>query len=391
MRVLTLASEFPPAHGYGLGRYVADHTAALAAGGCEVAVACNNWDANLQSGRYDREGVEVNNAPIFMPIKGYSWVADVLQSNLLLETRALKMSRRDGEFDILQVHDWLTASAAHCLHDLLDLPLVVTIHDTVRGRNQGELNPDEQYVASMETWICQQADAVLCNSAFIHKELVEAYGVDEEKITVVGCGVDPQAFKSDTPPRLFRSVLGAADVPMIIFVGRLTAIKGPQVLLEAVPEVLRVVPEARFVFAGDGQMQQSLTQRAGQLGVAEKVRFVGHLRGTVLATLYHSADATIVPSLYEPFGMVALESVVCGTPIIASETGGLLEIMSKADCALPIPPKDSSALARAIVYLLRHPDRAAELAENGRRVALEQYGWDRVAQKTLSAYNRVVG
>ncbi len=391
MRVLTLASEFPPAHGYGLGRYVSEHSAALVAQGCEVSVACNNWDANLKSGTYQWAGVEVNNAPMFIPVHGYTWVADVLQANLLLEARAVEMARRSSKrFDLIQVHDWLTASAARSLRDLLKLPLVVMMHDTVRGRNQGQLSDEEEYIAQMEGWICEHADAVLCNSAFIRNELIEAYGVDDKKLTTVGCGINPIAFEADTPPRLFKSVLGPPDAPLIAFVGRLTSIKGPHVLLEAVPHVLKIRPDARFIFAGDGKMRQALEGRAQELQVEQNVRFVGHLRGKVLATLYHCADVTVVPSLYEPFGMVALEAMACHTPVIVSETGGLKEIVADRDCALLAPPNDAVTLARAILYLLNHPQRAAQLADNGCHVACEQYGWEEVARRTKHVYEQVV-
>lgn len=390
MRILTLATEFPPARGYGLGRYVADHTAALAAEGCEVSVACNNWDGGLQPGTYERAGVEVNNAPLFIPVKGYTWIADVLQSNVLLEARAIEMARRDGDFDLLHIHDWLSASAARSLGDLLRIPLAVTVHDTVRGRNQGRLSDEEDYVARMEEWICRHADAVLANSRFIRRELIEAYGVPEDKLSVVGCGVNPAAFESDADPRLFKSVLCPPDAPLVAFVGRLTQPKGPHLLLEAAPHVLRLQPEARFIFAGDGKMRQALEGRAAELGLQDRARFVGHLRGKVLATFYRAADMVVVPSLYEPFGMVALEAMVCGTPVIASQTGGLREIMANGDCALPAPPNDATTLARAILHLLHNPERGAQLAQRGREVATERYQWRDVAHRTLRVYEQVV-
>ena len=211
--------------------------------GCEVVVACSNWDGGLPDGIYQRDGVEVEaNSPIFMPVKGYTWVAEVLQANLLLEARAFEMADRSGGFDLIQIHDWLAASAGWSVHELLGAPLVVAMHDTVRGRNQGQLSAEEQYMAEMEAWICERADLVLTNSEFTRRELIEAYGVDADKLAVVGCGVDPAAFETDTDPRLFRSVLAPPDAPMISFVGRLTPAKGPQVLLEAVPHVPAAAP-----------------------------------------------------------------------------------------------------------------------------------------------------
>ena len=245
-------------------------------------------------------------------------------------------------------------------------------------------------MARMEAWICHHADLVLTNSQFIRRELAEAYEVPDERLSVVGCGVNPADFQTDADLRLFRHVFGVPDVPHIVFVGRLAHIKGPHLLLEAAPHVLKLYSAARFVFAGDGQMREGLEQRARDMGIAGNVEFVGHLRGKVLATLYHAADMVVVPSLYEPFGMVALEAMACGTPVVASDTGGLREIMAAGDCALPAPPNDPAALARAILHLLRERDRARELSETGRRVATERYRWADVARRTMRAYERAV-
>ncbi len=391
MHILTLATEFPPAHGYGLGRYAAEHTAALVAQGCEVAVACSNHDGQMPNGVGSRAGVEVNNAPIFMPVRGYTWVADVLQNSVQLEARAIEMARRNGGFDVLHIHDWLAASAAKSLRDLLQIPLVVTMHDTVLGRKQEELGDEEQYIAQMERWVCEQADAVLANSEFIRQELIGAYDVPEGKVSVVGCGVRPESFVTDTDIRLFKGLFGSPDQPLVAFVGRLAHMKGPHVLLEAIPHVLGLEPGVRFAFAGDGQMRHALQQRAAELDLRERARFIGYLGGKVLATFYRAADVVVVPSLYEPFGMVAAEAMVCGTPVIASDTGGLSEIMANdGECALPAPPNDPMTLARAILHLLHSPARAAQMAARGQEIAVGRYGWDDVARRTVQTYERVV-
>jgi len=388
MRVLTLATEFPPAHGYGLGRYVAEHTSALAAAGAEVAVACNNYDAATET--YEREGVEVNNTPMFVPFRGYAWIADALQSNVLLLARAMEMTSRNGDFDILHIHDWLAASAAKSLKDAYDWPLVVSIHDTSLGKNQGRLDAEERYIAEMEGWICEHAEAVLVNSEFLGRELVEAYRVPNDKIRVVGCGVSAETFETRSDPQLFKTVLCREDESLVVFVGRLARMKGPHVLLEAIPRVLGLRPETRFVFAGEGQMREGLEHRAKELGIEANVRFVGHLRGQVLATFYRAADMVVMPSLYEPFGMVALEAMVCGTPVVAADTGGLSEVVVDGDTGLKVPPNDPEALARATIHLLRSPGLGKQLAEQARLRALQQYRWEDVATRTMSVYERLV-
>ena len=114
------------------------------------------------------------------------------------------------------------------------------------------------------------------------------------------------------------------------------------------------------------------------------------LRGKVLATFYRAADVIVVPSLYEPFGMVALEAMACGTPVIASDTGGLSQIMTNGECALAAPPNDPTTLARAILHLLHNPERATQLAARGQEVVAERYRWDDVARRTMQVYERAV-
>ena len=126
------------------------------------------------------------------------------------------------------------------------------------------------------------------------------------------------------------------------------------------------------------------------LHIGSNVRFTGHLRGKVLATLYRASELVVVPSLYEPFGMVALEAIAAGRPIIASDTGGLREIMAGLEGAVPVPPNDAMALARAILQLLADPARARRLAESARTHALERFRWEDVARRTLGAYERLV-
>jgi glycogen synthase len=388
MRVLCLATEFPPAHGYGLGRYAFEHSAALAASGVEVAVACSNSDGTRDT--YEVARMQVNNAPYALPFHAYAETAEVLQAAVGLLGRGLELQRHDGGYDLLQIHDWLAASAAKALQETCPLPLVVTMHDTQRGRQPSGLSAEEQYVADMEAWVCEQAAAVTVNSEFLRRELVGAYGVPAERITVIGGGVNPASFTTDTDPALFRSIFCGPDEMLVAFVGRLTPVKGPHLLLEAIPYLIPVSPQARFVFTGDGPMREGLERRAAELGIADRVRFTGHIRGQVLATFYRAAEVVVVPSLYEPLGLVALEAMVCGTPVVVSDTGGLAEIVQHDQTGLKVPPNDPRALAAAIAQLLFNPQRARALGAAGQARVETAYRWADVAQRTREVYERVL-
>lgn len=388
MRVLCLATEFPPARGYGLARYVAAHTSALAGQGLTVDVACNNWDAGNSS--YHADGVEVNNAPYVIPFKGYDWLADVLQHNVLLLGRAIEMCRRNGPYDILQVHDWLGASAAKAIKANYRLPLVVSIHDTAVGKRFGQLDATHQYIADVERWLCGLADRVLANSEFTRNELVQAYDVPDGKIDVVFAGVSPAAFETDSDVPLFKTLFCPAGERLVAFVGRLAHEKGPHILLEAIPNVLAVRPGTHFVFAGDGAMRETLERRARELGIAQHVRFTGHLAGKVLATFYHAADVVVVPSLYEPLGMVALEAMACGRPVVATQTGGLMEIAEAGQNAVTVPPNAPRELASALAQLLFNPSAAAQIGTQARQGVMAKWRWDMVAERTVRAYEHVL-
>jgi 1,4-alpha-glucan branching enzyme len=387
VRILCLATEFPPARGYGLSRYISEQAAAMVRCGAAVDVACNNWDSERESYRWN--GVGVCNAPLRVPFDGYTWISDVLQNNVQLLARCSDMLRRNGGYDVLHVHDWLAASAAKALKANSGLPLVVSMHDTQIGKCFGELDDNARYIADMECWLLGLADRVLANSQFIKRELVEAYHVPPEKIDVVYAGVNPESFSTDANVPLFRSLFCRPEERLIAFVGRLARVKGVHVMLEAIPAVAQVCPNARFVLAGDGDMRPALEKRAHELGVAERVRFIGHIAGKVLATFLHAADMVVVPSLYEPLGMVALEAMACARPVIATETGGLKEIVQPGATGTTVPPNDPQALSQAIVQLLFNQEAAKALGEQAKEHVQREFTWDAVARRALQACEAV--
>jgi glycosyltransferase involved in cell wall biosynthesis len=388
LRVLYLATEFPPAQGYGLGRYAYEHSRALARAGVEVEVICNNFDGNAES--YEVDGVRVHNTPYVVPFSCYDWVGDVLQKKVTLLARAAQRVRSNGGFDLLQVNDWLAASAAKVLKEVYGLPLVVTMHDTQIGKTFGQPDAGGAYVAQMERWLCELADAVTANSHFLRNELISAYGVPAGKIAVTGCGVEAASFTTGGDPELFKRLFCEPGETLVAFVGRLVMNKGPHMLLEAAGRILAVCPRTRFAFVGEGPARPDLERRTQELGLAGRVAFYGHLRGAVLSTFYHAADVVVVPSLYEPLGLVALEAMAAGTPVVASATGGLAEIVEDGHTGLLVPPNDAQALAAAVVRLQFDPHLRSCLAESGPESTRQGFTWDRVAKATCEVYRAML-
>jgi glycosyltransferase involved in cell wall biosynthesis len=388
MRILCIATEFPPAQGYGLGRYTFEHCAALVAEGLHVDVACNNYDSEREHSIV--AGMEVSNTPYMLPFEAYCDVAGILQGNVSLLGRGIEMCRRNGGYDLLQINDWLAASAAKALKEIYDLPVVVTMHDTELGKSFYEPQGHQQYIVEAERWVCEIADAVTTNSEFIARELVEGYQVPPEKIAITGCGVNAESFPSRADAGLFKTLFCGPGEQLVAFVGRLAQIKGPHILLEAIPLLAPVCPQARFVFAGDGQMRAGLERRAEELGIADRVRFVGHLRGQVLTTFYRAADLLVVPSLYEPLGMVALEGMVCGTPVIASDTGGLASVVEHGVSGIKATPNDPRSLAGAVARVLLNPSAAQAFGQAGQARAERHFRWSDVAKRSIAVYERVL-
>jgi len=388
VKILVLATEYPPAKGFGIGRYISEHSAALSRLGHDVHVVTNN----VRQGRdtWTDKGVRVYGASGHLDTKPYSRTSAVLQANQELLGRGLSVVAEHGPFDVLLVHDWLGALAGKALREAHCVPTVLTMHETEVGRTFGQPNAEQQYVAEVEKWACAVFESVVCCSEFIKDELIRFCDVPASKITVIPCGVSEATMGTDARIDLFRSMFAEEDEKLAVFVGRLTTAKGPTVLLEAIPKVLAVYPKIKFAIAGNGDQMEAVQSRVAELGLGERVILTDYIAGKVLATLYHAADMLVVPSLYEPFGMVALEGMVTGTPVIVSDTGGLAETVDHDVTGLRVTPNDPNALAAAIVRLCYSPDLALQLAENGYRCAVERYPWTRVASETEAAYQRVV-
>jgi glycogen(starch) synthase len=354
MRVLYWATEYPPIRGYGLARYAWEHSQALARAGVQVEVVCDNF--NDEWSRCDYPGLAINNVPYRVPFDCYGWVGGILHNAVGMFTRAAECVARRGPFDLLHAHDWRAASAARALHETSGLPLVLTMRGTQVGKCLGPGDAESTYLAEMEQWVCEWAAGVTVNSAFLREELARVYHLPPERVEVVGAGVNPRSLLPGGDPRLFRRLFGEAGDLLVACVGRLVPTKGPQVLLEALPRLLAVCPQARVIFVGEGSLREGLTRRAAELGIAERVTLPGHVYGRVLGTLYHAVDLVVVPSLYEPFGMVALEAMACGRPVVVSDTGGLGELVEEGVSGLKVPPNDPAALAEAVVRLSFAPE-----------------------------------
>lgn len=386
-RVLLLSWEYPPVLVGGLGRHVHALSVALAAAGHEVTVVTRHADAAPLEEYAD--GVRVVRAPedpVTFPLATPSLLAWTMAFNHTL-TRAALRAAGPGEYDVIHAHDWLVAHTAVTLADHLGVPLVTTIHATEAGRHQGWL-PDElnKAIHSVEHWLSHESQRVIVCSGYMRDEVTGLFDMPAERIDVVPNGVDDRAWHAR--PRAVASARSrhAGSGPLIGFAGRLVYEKGVQHLVNAVPRLRDRHPGLRVVIAGDGPYRPELQEETRRLHLEQTISFVGFLNETQLPAVLGATDATVVPSLYEPFGMIALEAAAAGAPLAVAATGGLAEIVEPGVTGVTFPRSDPEALAGAVDTLLGDEVFARRVARRARSMVTERYGWTSIAARTCAAY-----
>jgi glycosyltransferase involved in cell wall biosynthesis len=220
-------------------------------------------------------------------------------------------------------------------------------------------------------------------------EVSSAFGLPRENIQVIPNGVDPTNFARPFSKDDLRRRYADPTEKLVLYVGRLVYEKGVGVLISAVPRVLSKV-NAKFVIVGDGYMRDDLSREARRVGVADKVFFTGFLDDDTAKALYRCADVCVVPSLYEPFGIVALEAMASGTPVVATNVGGLGEIVDHGRTGVHVFPNDPDSLAWGILRVLTAEELSKALAPNAYEKALRVYSWKRIAEMTERVYRQVL-
>lgn len=281
---------------------------------------------------------------------------------------------RDWSPDVIHGHDWLTATAARELARAADVPLVTTVHATERGRQQGYLTEPSQYrIDDIERAMCRASDVVLACSQYQADELDQHFQV---AATVIGNGCLPSAHRSTREPGL------------IAFAGRLVHEKGVQELIKALPLLRTEYPDIHCLIAGDGPLLAAQQDRARRYGVADRIGWPGLLNQAGTGELLARASIVVVPSLYEPFGLVALEAQAAGTPVAVTDTGGLRELVTDGVTGVRFAPESPSAIAAAVRRLLTDPAQAEVMANAARQQAETRFSWPAVARRVAAAYPR---
>src|SRR5436190_433677 len=292
------------------------------------------------------------------------------------------------EFDLVHGHDWLVAMACDHLARRFDSPLVTTTPATEHGRHQGWVDKHPQsHIHGVERWIANRADRVVACSYYMREQIADIFGVEEEKVSVIPNGIDPDDLQPHDRPELerLRAQFAAPDERLVLLIGRLVYEKGFQLALEAMPELIERVPATRFLVAGSGTHEQELRRQAAELGLMGHGTFLGWIGDDVLHSLYRIADLCVVPSIYEPFGLVALEAMASGCPCIVADTGGLREVVPHDEAGLRFRARDPRSLARMVERVLGNVALRERLVADASEHVL-RFDWGDVAERTAELY-----
>ena len=270
---------------------------------------------------------------------------------------------------------------------------MTTIHATEYGRHQGWVKDHPQsYIHGVERWITNRSQRVLPCSAFLREPVAALFGVAPRRITAIPNGIDPADLPRPDPATLsrLRSEFAAPAERLVLLIGRLVYEKGFQLALEAMPKVIDAVPGTRFLVAGSGTHEEELKRQAEELGLMEHGTFLGWIGDDVLHSLYGSADLAVVPSIYEPVGLVALEAMASGCPCIVADTGGLREVVPHEEAGMRFAARDPEALAEVAIRVLTDPELEAHLIAEAKEHVL-RFDWADVAAQTAAVYAELVG
>jgi glycogen synthase len=387
MRVLMLSWEYPPVMVGGLGRHVHSLAEAVSRAGHTVTVLTRHG----AGAAYDEVvgGVRVVRVPEDPPLFPFETelLAWAMAFNHAL-TRAGLLVAEDPP-DVVHAHDWLVAHAAATLKHHLGVPLVATVHATEAGRHQGWLpGPLNKAIHSVEWWLTYEARRVITCSEYMRWEVTRLFELPPDKMDVVPNGIRAERWRPEPARVAAARSRYAGSGPLVVFSGRLVYEKGVHDLLRAMPRLRRRHPGIRLVVAGSGPHDEALRAQARALRLGRSVCFAGFVGEAELAALAAAADCAVVPSIYEPFGLVALEAAAAGTPLVAADVGGLREFVQPGHTGLRFRPGDAAGLADAVTALLSDQMLARRMARAARAVVTADYSWDRLAARTAEVYER---
>lgn len=390
MKILMVSWEYPPVIIGGLGRHVHHLSTALADAGHDVVVLSRRPSGTDPSTHPSSdevsEGVRVIAAaqdPHEFTFSNDMMAWTLAMGHAMIRT-GLSLKRhgtnRPWRPDVVHAHDWLVAHPAIALAQFYDVPMVSTIHATEAGRHSGWVSGAiSRQVHTIESWLVRESDSLITCSASMSDEITELFGPGLAEITIIRNGINAARW----PFAVRRPRTGP---PELLYVGRLEYEKGVHDAIAALPRIRRTHPDTTLTIAGEGTQQDWLVEQARKHKVIKPTRFVGHVEHAELLALLHRADAAVLPSHYEPFGLAALEAAAAGVPLVTSNIGGLGEAVINGQTGVSFSPRDVAGLAAAVRTVLDDPVAAQRRAHAARARLTSDFHWQAVAKATAQVY-----
>jgi glycogen(starch) synthase len=386
MKIGTLTWEFPPRVVGGIARHCEGLAKALVKQNHEVHLFTLDFPGSPNYEEMD--GVKVYRASTELGHPNFlTWV--LLFNHFLTKRMADVIHQVD--FDVMHVHDWLAAFSGISFKHYMKKPMVLTVHSTEVGRAQGLHSPDSFSINGIEWWSMYEADRVIVCSQSMKDEICGHFNLPQDKVDVIPNAIDATKYQTSVDRGAVRQRYGVGyGEKLILCVGRLVPQKGVEYFIRAIPSIARRYPEAKFIIVGEGWSRDILEAEARASGQNRKIQFTGFASDQEVIDLMTSADVLVVPSIYEPFGIVALEGMATGVPVVASKVGGLAEVIDHDQTGIFVYLKNPESIAWGIDRVLSDPDHARWLTENAKEKLHKAYSWEAVAMKTVNVYRKVV-
>ncbi|HET8672422.1 MAG TPA: glycosyltransferase family 4 protein [Thermoleophilaceae bacterium] len=391
LRVLLISWEYPPIVEGGLARHVRKLSEQLVGSGVEMHVLTRGGERLPE--HEERHGVVVHRIrePVY-PKDINEFVRWVDRMNHDMRGLGAGLCWLH-DFDLVHSHDWLVAGAASALARLLGVPWLVTVHATEFGRHQGWVDKHPQsHIHAVERSMVRSADRVITCSNYMRGHVASTFGVSPRRVSMVPNGIDPRDLDHVAPDLdALRAKYAAPDERLVLLVGRLVYEKGFHLALDALAGAIRRFGDVRFVVAGTGTAEAELKRQARRLRLMPHGTFLGWVGDDMLHSLYRVADLCVVPSIYEPFGLVALEAMASGCLTIVADTGGLREVVpGDGRVGRRFRSRDALSLGSILEDVLADDAARERLVQEAREHVL-QFDWETVADETQRIYRELVG
>lgn len=393
LKVLMFGWELPPFNSGGLGIACYGLSKALSKKADILFVLPRKMDISVDFAKLlfaNNIKVTTIDSPLmpYMTSAEYSQLetdVTIYGKNLFEEVKRYAMEARkialNEDFDIIHAHDWLSFEAGIAAKEVSGKPLVVQLHSTEYDRCGGQnLN---RLVYDIEKKGMEKADKIIGVSKLTKRIIEQQYHIPSEKVIAIHNRINADEYK-ETDDRIFQIKKDGKKI--VLFAGRITLQKGPEYFLDVAKKVLKFDKNVLFVMAGSGDMEHQIMRDAAVMGISDKVLFTGFLRGKELAHIFKMADVFVMPSVSEPFGIAALESIIHGTPVIISKQSGVSEIVQNA---LKVDFWDIDEMTNKILSVLHFPSLQNTLKDNGRdEVGI--FSWDMAANECMNLYKDLV-